>query len=129
MREVLAFVLGLMAVPVAAWLVRIALAVVTMPMGHFDAVVGSRTTLRVLRLVVGVACGAGALLAGRWVVAACGGVPGVTFAVAAAVTTAAYQVRAVWPMRGTHQLVDDMLWLVGEEIGIVAVAVALLRVS
>ena len=33
---------------------------------------------------------------------------------------------AAWPMRGTRQFVDDMFWLLGEELGLLAAAATVL---
>jgi hypothetical protein len=123
MRDVLSFVAGLAAAPVAALVVRVALSVLTMPLARLEAVDRSKTALRALRLVVGAACGASALLASRWVVVALGGVPGVALSLAVAVMTAAFQVSTARQFVGTPQFVDEMFWLAGEELGIAAVVV------
>jgi hypothetical protein len=129
MRDVLGFVGGLAIAPVAALVVRVALSVLTMPLARLEAVDRSKTALRALRLVVGVACGASAVLASRWVVVALGGVPGVALSVAVAVMTAAFHLVAARQFVGTSQLIDEMFWLVGEELGIAAVAVTVLLAS
>jgi hypothetical protein len=123
-RVWLAFVAALAVAPVAAWLVRVGLSVVTMPLGRSATVVGSKAALRLLRIVVGGCCGAAALESARWLAGLLGAVPGLALSAAVLAMTALFHLRAVWPMRGTPQLVEDLFWLVGETAGIVAVAAA-----
>jgi hypothetical protein len=117
-RGFVPLIVALVVYPVAGWLIRLLLTVITMPLVNVPALLRSRGFLGGLRFLVGTACGAGALGAALW----CAGeaprsaLLGLTAAVA--VMAAAFHLRGGWALRATPQFADDLLSFAGEELGV-----------
>lgn len=122
MHWIPALVVALAVYLVAALLVRVAVSLLTMPLVGVQSLTHSRLSLASLRLVVGGAAGAGGLAAAAWLVGPLGGGP-VLPLVAAVVALVAYlHVHGGWPFRGTPQFANDMVSLLGEEVGVLVLA-------
>jgi hypothetical protein len=117
----LGFLAALIVYPIAAWLVRLALTLLTMPLVKVDAFVRSRPSLGVLRFLVGLGCGAGGVASAMWLAASLGGAPAWVLGAALLALVGLVQLRGAWPFRGTAQFTDDMLSLVGEALGVAGV--------
>jgi len=113
-----AFALALAIYWIVAWLARLALTVITLPLAASRSVIQSRVVLDIVRTVVALACGGLGLLAAlvtlnRFDVAAAGMLP-----VAIGVAVAATHLLSARQFLRTRQFADDLLSLFGELAGI-----------
>ncbi|MFI5143868.1 MAG: hypothetical protein ACHQQS_15985 [Thermoanaerobaculales bacterium] len=125
MRLVIGCLAGLIAYPVASWLVRLAVTVLTLPLAGVVREAESRLASRVLRVAGGAICGGGGLVISCLVLALLGAprswlLPGLIVAYVAFA-----HVPGLRRLAGGPQVGDEALSFIGEELGVVAAAIAI----
>ena len=126
MRLAIGCLVGVLVYPVASWLVRLAVTVLTLPLAGVMREAESRPAARALRLVGGAICGAAGVLISRLAAAVAGAPPMWLLAGLLAAYVAVAHVPGLRRLRGGPQAGDEELSFVGEEFGLVASALALI---
>jgi len=125
-RVAVACLIGLLVYPVASWLVRLAVTVLTLPFAGMVREAESRLASRLLRLVGGAICGAAGLVVSHLTAARLGAPGAWPLAALLAAFVAFAHVPWLRRLAGGPQAGDEALSFVGEEFGLLASVLALI---
>jgi len=118
----LAWLAALAVYPVAAWLTRFCLMVVTLPLAGPVREAKSMGLLRTIRSLSGAACGAGGFAAVAWVATRMDGHASFLLVAALVVLVALAHGPGLWRLAGGPQLAEELFAFAGEELGVLAAA-------
>ncbi len=122
MLVALAWLAALVAYPVAAWVARFCLMVVTLPLAGPVREARSVSLLRAIRSLGGAACGAGGFAAAAWVAARLAGHASLPLVAAVVVLVALVHGPALRRLAGGPQFAEELFAFAGEEFGVLAAA-------
>ncbi len=117
-----AWLAALVAYPVASWLTRLVLMVVTLPLAGPVRDARSVGLLRGIRLLGAAITGAGGFAAAAWISASLGGHAWSLLAAVLVVLVAIAHGRGLRRLAGGPQLREELFAFAGEEAGLIAVA-------
>jgi hypothetical protein len=109
--------------PVAAWLTRLGLTVVTLPLAEKFCAAPSLAALRVMRLVGGAGCGCGGFLAAAWILARFGQHAPLPLGAVLLVLITVTQGVGLRRLAGGPQFLEELFSLIGEGLGLLMTAV------
>jgi hypothetical protein len=119
-RIALAWLAALVTYPVATWLVRFVLTVLTLPLGGLLGLPRPLPTLRSMRLVGSAVCGLGGFFAAAWISSRLGQHAPLLLGVLLFVAAAANHGLGLRRLAGGPQFAEELFTLIGEELGLVA---------
>ena len=120
MRLAAACLAALVVYPVASWLTRMAITVLTLPVSGLVRDSQSRFVLHVLRVASGITCGVAGFLVADWLMGRIGARSLAVLAALLVAFVAFAHVPGIRRLRGGPQVGGEVLSFIGEELGVVA---------